>query len=29
MKQYLTTESDLAPFKEMILYKNAEKIFKQ
>ena len=28
MKQYLTTESDLAPFKEMILYKNAEKIFK-
>ena len=29
MRQYLTTESDLAPFKEMILYKNAEKIFKQ
>ena len=29
MKEYLTTESDLAPFKEMILYKNAEKIFKQ
>ena len=29
MKQYLTTEPDLAPFKEMILYKNAEKIFKQ
>ncbi len=29
MKQYLTTESDLAPFKEMVLYKNAEKIFKQ
>ena len=29
MRQYLTTESDLAPFKEMILYKNAEKIFKK
>ncbi len=29
MKQYLTTEPDLAPFKEMILYKNAEKIFKR
>ena len=29
MKEYLTTESDLAPFKEMILYKNAEKFFKQ
>ena len=29
MKQYLTTESDLAPFKEMILYENAEKIFKK
>ena len=29
MKQYLTTESDLAPLKEMILYKNAEKLFKQ
>ena len=29
MKKYLTTESDLAPFKEMILYKNAEKFFKQ
>ena len=24
MKQYLTTEPDLAPFREMILYKNAE-----
>jgi predicted TIM-barrel fold metal-dependent hydrolase len=29
MKQYLSTESDLAPYKEMILYKNAEKIFKK
>ena len=29
MKQYLTTESDLAPYKEMILYKNAEDIFKK
>ena len=29
MKQYLTTESDLAPYKEMILYKNAENIFKK
>lgn len=29
MKQYLSTESDLAPYKEMILYKNAEKVFKK
>ena len=27
MKQYLTTESDLAPFREMILYKNANQLF--
>ncbi len=26
MKQYLSTEPDLSPFKEMILYKNAEKL---
>ena len=29
MKQYLSTESDLAPYMEMILYKNAEKVFKK
>ena len=29
MKEYLTTESDLAPFNEMLLNKNAKKIFKQ
>ncbi len=29
MKQYLSTESDLAPYKEIILYKNAEKVFKK
>ncbi len=29
MKQYLSTESDLAPYKELILYKNAEKVFKK
>ena len=29
MKQYLTTESDLAPFKEMILWKNAKWLFGQ
>ncbi len=29
MKQYLTTESDLAPFKEMILWKNAKYLFDQ
>ena len=28
MKQYLTTETNLAPYKEMILYKNAQQIFK-
>ena len=28
MKQYLSTETDLAPFREMILYKNANQIFK-
>ena len=27
MKQYLTTEADLAPFKEMILWKNAKRLF--
>jgi predicted TIM-barrel fold metal-dependent hydrolase len=27
MKQYLTTEADLAPFREMILYKNAVQLF--
>ena len=27
MQQYLTTEPDLAPYKEMILYKNANKLF--
>ena len=29
MKQYLTTEPDLAPFKEMILWKNAKWLFDQ
>ena len=29
MKKYLTDEPDLAPYREMLLYKNAEKIFKQ
>ena len=28
MKQYLTTEPDLAPYKEMILYRNASKLMK-
>ena len=28
MKAYLTTEPDLAPYKEMILYKNAQQLFK-
>ena len=28
MKDYLTTEQDLTPYKEMILWKNAEKLFK-
>jgi len=28
MKDYLTTEPDLAPYKEMILHKNAERLFK-
>ena len=28
MKQYLSAETDLAPFREMILYKNANQIFK-
>ena len=28
MKQYLSTEPDLAPFREMILYKNANELFK-
>ena len=28
MKQYLTDEPDLAPFKEMFLYKNAQQLFK-
>ena len=28
MKGYLTTEQDLTPYKEMILWKNAEKLFK-
>jgi len=28
MKQYLSDETDLAPFREMILYKNAYQIFK-
>lgn len=28
MRQYLTTEPDLAPFREMILHKNAERLFK-
>lgn len=28
MKGYLTSEPDLAPYREMILYKNAEKLFK-
>ena len=28
MKQYLATEKDLAPYQEMILYRNAEKLFK-
>lgn len=28
MKGYLTSESDLAPYREMILYKNAENLFK-
>lgn len=27
MKHYLTSERDLAPYKEMILWKNAEKLF--
>ena len=27
MKQYLTTEADLAPYKEMILWKNAQRLF--
>ena len=27
MKQYLATETDLAPFREMILYKNAHRLF--
>jgi predicted TIM-barrel fold metal-dependent hydrolase len=27
MKQYLTTETDLAPFREMILCKNAQLLF--
>ena len=27
MKQYLTTEADLAPYREMILYKNANQLF--
>ena len=27
MKQYLTTEADLAPYREMILWKNAQKLF--
>ncbi len=27
MKQYLTAEADLAPFREMILYKNAHRLF--
>ena len=28
MRAYLTTEPDLAPYKEMILYKNAQQLFK-
>ena len=28
MRQYLTTERDLAPFREMILYQNANQLFK-
>ena len=28
MKQYLSTEPDLAPFREMIIYKNANELFK-
>ena len=28
MKDYLTTEPDLAPYKEMIMHKNAERLFK-
>lgn len=28
MKDYLTTEPDLAPYKEMILHENAERLFK-
>jgi len=27
MKQYLTTEADLAPYKDMILWKNAQQLF--
>jgi hypothetical protein len=27
MKQYLTTETDLAPYKDMILWKNADLLF--
>ena len=27
MKQYLTTEDDLAPYREMILWKNAHRLF--
>jgi predicted TIM-barrel fold metal-dependent hydrolase len=28
MKQYLSTETDLAPLREMILYQNANELFK-
>ena len=27
MKHYLTAESDLAPYQEMILWKNAQRLF--
>ena len=27
MRQYLSTEADLAPYREMILWKNAQKLF--
>lgn len=27
MKQYLTTEADLAPYRELILWKNAQQLF--
>ena len=29
MKDYLTSEQDLAPYKEMVLWKNAKKLFNE